>query len=300
MKIRSVHAGHAPMGKVGAHEPIGTRSISLPLEMELLDSFEGNFHTDNEELHRHHHYEIVWIIRGKGTCSIDFEKHMISNNCVFCLSPGTVHRFEFNGNVHGFAISFKREFVDNGNAGGEVFFDSAFRRFRNSCMIRTAPNMHAGMIAVMDNMRYELHNLSPMHNYVLEGYLRIFLVYLTRHQETLRPVTILFAPLNLTKKFLALLDRYYTIYHKVSEYADKLAVTPSHLNKLVKMDSGLTIREHIQQRIVLEAKRMALSENHSLKEVAYSLGFEDLSHFSKFFKTVSGMNYTRFKKTMRL
>jgi AraC family transcriptional activator of pobA len=46
----------------------------------------------------------------------------------------------------------------------------------------------------------------------------------------------------------------------------------------------------------MEAKRQAIHANVSMKEIAYLLGFEDHSHFSKYFKNNSGMNFSSFKK----
>jgi AraC-like DNA-binding protein len=61
--------------------------------------------------------------------------------------------------------------------------------------------------------------------------------------------------------------------------------------------SGFTASYHIQQRIVLEAKRRAIFNGDSMKQIAYCLGFCDPAHFSKYFKNSSGTNFTDFKKT---
>jgi AraC-like DNA-binding protein len=65
---------------------------------------------------------------------------------------------------------------------------------------------------------------------------------------------------------------------------------------IVKEISGFTVSYHIQQRIVLEAKRRAAFEEYSMKEIAYYLGFWDPADFSKYFKNSSGTNFTDFKK----
>jgi AraC-like DNA-binding protein len=86
--------------------------------------------------------------------------------------------------------------------------------------------------------------------------------------------------------------------HKmVAEYAEELSVSPNHLNEIVKKVSGFPASHHIRQRVLLEAKRLAAYSGASMKEIAYSLGFEDIAHFSKFFKNLSGSNFTSYKKT---
>ena len=82
----------------------------------------------------------------------------------------------------------------------------------------------------------------------------------------------------------------------VCDYANELNVSPNYLNRTVKKVSGNTASHHIQQQIILEAKRHAMYSGISMKEIAYQLGFDNIAHFSKFFKSKSGMNFTNFKK----
>ena len=82
----------------------------------------------------------------------------------------------------------------------------------------------------------------------------------------------------------------------VADYAAELFITPNYLNGIIKKITGFSAGYHIRQRVVLEAKRLGRYSDAGMKEIAYSLGFEDSSHFSKFFKAVAGMNFSDFKK----
>ena len=82
------------------------------------------------------------------------------------------------------------------------------------------------------------------------------------------------------------------------DYAALLHVTPNYLNQAVKKASGYSARQHIQLRVVQEAKRKARHSGSSMKEVAYDLGFHNAAHFSKYFKSMSGMNFTDFKRAV--
>ena len=95
---------------------------------------------------------------------------------------------------------------------------------------------------------------------------------------------------------MALVERNLTKRKSVRDYAHDLSVTPNYLNEVVKKVTGNQAYYHIQQRKVLEAKRQAIYHGMSMKEVAYYLGFEDQSHFSRFFKVRTGSNFTAFKK----
>jgi AraC-like DNA-binding protein len=101
---------------------------------------------------------------------------------------------------------------------------------------------------------------------------------------------------ELTRKFMNLLKSKFIQQKMVSDYAGQLCVTPNYLNRTVKKTTGFPASHHIQQQIILEAKRKAIYSTESMKEIAYELGFDNMAHFSKFFKNNCGMNFTNFKK----
>jgi YesN/AraC family two-component response regulator len=65
---------------------------------------------------------------------------------------------------------------------------------------------------------------------------------------------------------------------------------------IVKRHTRQPAGYHIRQRIVQEAKRLALYSDVCMKEIAYLLGFSDTAHFSKFFKKSTGINFSEFKR----
>ena len=85
-------------------------------------------------------------------------------------------------------------------------------------------------------------------------------------------------------------------YNTLPARSAHLSVTPNYLNEVVKKNTGRTAGHHIRQRVALEAKRMGRYSDIAMKEIAYNLGFSDCGHFSKFFKTATGVNFSDFKK----
>jgi len=101
---------------------------------------------------------------------------------------------------------------------------------------------------------------------------------------------------EIVNSFMKLVKTNFMTMKQVSDYAKQLYISANYLNRLIKKNTGYTASYHIQQQIVLEAKKQVKTAGASLKQVAYSLGYDDLSHFSKFFKNNCGMNFTEFKK----
>lgn len=75
----------------------------------------------------------------------------------------------------------------------------------------------------------------------------------------------------------------------ITEIAEKLALSTDCLYRIVKQHSGVSPKEFITERLIIEAKRRIYNnENTSVKELAFELGFNDPGYFSRLFKKVTG------------
>ena len=84
--------------------------------------------------------------------------------------------------------------------------------------------------------------------------------------------------------FGELVDQHFTSRHAVRFYADALHMNADQLTVLTKKFLGLSAKEVIDRRIVLEAKSLLASTSASVKEIAFELGFSDANYFSSFFQ----------------
>jgi AraC family transcriptional activator of pobA len=85
-----------------------------------------------------------------------------------------------------------------------------------------------------------------------------------------------------------------TDHTTIHEIAQKLALNPNSLYTIVKHYSGLSPKEFITNRLILEAKRRLYYAESSIKELAYDLGFNDPDYFSRLFKKVTGQTIATF------
>lgn len=94
--------------------------------------------------------------------------------------------------------------------------------------------------------------------------------------------------------FTLSVETHLTEQHDVHTIAEELAITQSSLYGLVKEFSGLSPKEWITNRLILEAQRKLLYSPLSVKELAYELGFNDPDYFSRLFKKRTGKNISDF------
>ncbi|MVM29744.1 helix-turn-helix domain-containing protein [Spirosoma sp. HMF4905] len=135
-------------------------------------------------------------------------------------------------------------------------------------------------------------------NYVLE---------LIHYGQKLQPATSLYpthtASARVSSLFVELLERQFPIespHQKLSlrtakDYAERLAIHVNHLNKVLKENTGKTTTDIISSRIVQEAKILLKQTNWNISEIAYSLGFEEVAHFSNFFRKQTSLSPVAFR-----
>jgi AraC-like DNA-binding protein len=95
------------------------------------------------------------------------------------------------------------------------------------------------------------------------------------------------------------IERKFHTWHKVSDYADRLGYSARTLNRLARANTGLSAKQVIDERVVLEAKRQLSHADASVSEIAGQLGFEDASNFSSYFRRHTGMTPAAFRTRSR-
>ena len=126
--------------------------------------------------------------------------------------------------------------------------------------------------------------------------LRNYVMELIHYGQKLQPATALYPTHNASARvsslFLELLERQFPIesmdqqlrLRTAKDYADTLSVHVNHLNKVLKENTGHTTTDLISERVVREAKIILKQTNWNISEIANCLGFEQVAHFSNFFK----------------
>ena len=95
---------------------------------------------------------------------------------------------------------------------------------------------------------------------------------------------------DIIKRFIDLLEVHFTHERSVSFYATQLNMHPNHLNAVIKKHTGLTAKESIQTRLILETKYLLHSTNLSIKEISGKVGFADPNYFTVFFRRSEKMS----------
>ena len=93
---------------------------------------------------------------------------------------------------------------------------------------------------------------------------------------------------DLMRQYCLLVERHFKKEKQVNYYAGQLNKSPKTLSNLFTRFGQKTPLQIIHERVMLEARRLLLYSDKSVKEIAFELGFEDAGHFGKFVKGLSG------------
>lgn len=246
------------------------------------------------------YYRIIWIQESSATYCIN-NTTLRTGPTLYCICPGQPVTFLANACCSGFIIGFTDEFLSGQQDNNDAISSyRLFKSFKDNLVVTPGPSSHSAMNDLLLTILGESNRSHLLWTAIMARHLKLFLLYLVQHMISKKPEKSNHYNNTLANKYLELVEAQFTIKKSVRDYARALYVTPNHLNKIVKDETGFTARQHIQKKIITAAKRELYLSGISMKQVAHQLGFDDIAHFSKFFKKASGISYSGFKKTLSL
>ncbi|WP_158288391.1 AraC family transcriptional regulator [Mucilaginibacter psychrotolerans] len=241
-------------------------------------------------------YRILFVSRGEFEYMVDKRKIAIDSLKVGVIKPKHSFTLPQQDVTSGYVLSFSHDFLQL-STGSSALLQSLFLNLGEQDQVQVPKGEHRFLKDLMDRLIFEFNSDSGMKEEVVRGLFQVFASFLNRATSQMNPVS-QGKCLRQTKRFFSLLDQNFATLKMPADYAKLMAVTPAYLNNIVKDTLGNTTSYFIQQRILVEAKRLMTYDELNMKEVAYKLGFFDVSHFSKFFKRITGERFTDFKRTI--
>lgn len=230
-------------------------------------------------------YHITLVLKAKNSqITIDEQQNKKKENFLFFLSTEHIYSWQRDFNVKGFTIFFKPSFLNFyiGNFETDFsFFDLADRN-----IIELSSSKIKEISEDFERLYKEFHTSSTYREQILQTSLLSLLYKFKVIQEEFSTLEI--APnkqQTLVLKFKNLVNNLFVSCKQVGDYAEKLFVSSNTLNKIVKELTGKTAKEIINDRVILESKKMLLYTSNDIAEIAFNIGFDEPTHFIRFFKT---------------
>jgi AraC family transcriptional activator of pobA len=267
-----------------------------PLGFGVVDLIgNGGKAYDSSVPHRHTFFELLFFENGHGLHEIDFNLYEVENNAVHFVSPGQIHKLTLK-KTKGYVLCFTEDFISLKSKESFVenfpFFDSS-----GAPTLKLNKELGDEINSLIVSVARELRSGNADSPDLYRSYLNIILLKLKSFFLHSREKS---KQLSQNKKqkvirFKKLINELYLQHQPVSHYAELLSITPNHLNALCKKHEGKTAMQLIQERLLLESKRLLYATEMSIKEISFYLGFEDVPYFNRFFKKQTGLTPIQYR-----
>jgi AraC-like DNA-binding protein len=242
---------------------------------------------------------IVWNTRPAQRVLVDEVEYDFPSNCILPLVSLQQYQFSSPANIIGW--QFTRDFyciVDHDKEIGCVGF--LFFGTSQTMFLSLEPAQQQHLSLLRDFFIDEFGQADNIQEDMLRLLLARLIINITRigKQQYGSPHAVDSSQFDLYRKFNLLVEINYKYQHEVRFYAHALNKSPKTLAHVFARFDKKPPSQVIHDRIILEAKRLFYYTDKSSKEICLELGFEDPSHFSKFFKRHTHQNATEFREAI--
>lgn len=242
-------------------------------------------------------YQII-MIKEQRNFAVDFTNYICPHYSLVFLSPyqhfdlydldsRLIKKLEFHGDFY--CIEYhKKEVACNGLLFNNIYL---------SPFVTVTPALFEEIESIFCKICIEKADDSPFSESVLKSYLQLILALCSKVKSPQLINTHVYQDeLTLGLKFQKLLEAFFLIERSVQFYAHELALGLDSFSKKIKRELGKSPSRFIQDRVVLEAKKLLHLTYLSIKEIAAKLGFEDEFYFSRYFKKNVGISPSSFRE----
>jgi AraC-like DNA-binding protein len=244
--------------------------------------------------HDNKYFTIAWNVGKQQVVTIDNERQSFKTHTVLPIMFNQAFQFENPKDV--IAWQFNREFYCIMDHDAEVscvgfLFGLGDTHFivldkDQQQKFELLANMFVGEMNTADLIQHEML-------LVLLKRLIVSVTRLARDSSFSEPVSE--EKFNLFRKFNLLVEAHFRSEHSVSYYAQRLNKSPKTLSNLFALYHDKTPSQVIQERILIEAKRLLSYTDKSAKQITFDLGFEDSAYFSAYFKKHTNLSPLEFR-----
>jgi len=239
----------------------------------------------------------VFAFQGVGLFAVDAVEFAYAGNTLLFLSPyqhfqwkggsdATVSLLQFHGDFY--CIEYhKKEVACNGLLFNAIFLTPH---------IEASEATFAEIEHILQRIEAESNTHEAYSEAVLKSYLQLILALSSKEKSMQLTEAPKEVSHQLVADFQGLLNTHFVRERGVQYYAEALHLQTDTFSKRIKSLTGKSPTKLIQERVVLEAKKLLHLTHKSIKEVAFELNFEDEFYFSRFFKKTVGLSPKHFRE----
>jgi len=245
---------------------------------------------------RHNKYfTIAWNRGPQQTVTIDGIPYVFQPHTLLPLMFNQSFYFEQPAEI--VAWQFNREFYCIVDHDVEVSCVGFLFGWSDNRFINLDKDAERKLELLLDVFIEELNTSDRIQNEMLLVLLKRLIITITKlaRSEFIPDPKLQDDRLHIVRKFNLLVEAHFRAEHSVAFYAELLSKSPKTLSNLFALYDHKSPLQVIQERIIIEARRLLYYTDKSVKQITYELGFEDAAYFSNFFKKHTGASPLDFR-----
>jgi AraC family transcriptional regulator, transcriptional activator of pobA len=260
------------------------------------------FHVNRLETHIHHisfplppHrktvHDFIFLTHGHTTRSKGLNQYQIGANTFFFLPASQITTHEsMSPDAQGFYCHFDLDLLNKGFVQPGVLSDMPFLDFTGNPIVEVPPEALPAVLLLLGRLEDQQKQAETPAALNLAKVYLLTLFFELRGFTNASESPARNAAGRITQAYQDALSQHIYTHQTVVSYAELLAVSPNHLNKCVKLVTGKSAQDALDGMILLESKTLLRQSSLSVGEIAFKIGIEDQSSFSRFFKTKTGIS----------
>ncbi|WP_226527012.1 AraC family transcriptional regulator [Metabacillus niabensis] len=272
------------------------------------------FHHDSLNIppaHSHEFIELVFVVKGNARHIFEEQSYMIKTNDVFIINPGEVHTFNIDKGESLEIINclFLPNLIQDSwlkelgvSQSMDYFYIHPFldnnERFHH--LLNLDVNTSSRFLHLLEGMMFEYNKENSCYSTLIRLQLVELLIILSRQYNEKKSRSI--QPLSkqddvniLIQRICGYLTRNYDQKISIQTLCHLFNISPRHLNRLFKQETGQTIIEMVHNIRIEKAKQYLIETDEKVINVAIRVGYEDPAFFSRLFRRIVGCSPGKFK-----
>ena len=247
----------------------------IPIEFYRIETIGDLFEVEGH--YQYDFYQMYWFteVLTPHHQEIDFVSYPVKPHEIWIIYPGQVHQLDTRYSK-GYCLAIDKNYFHS------VLFKEAKQQ--------AFTGHHQLKFAVTEEERERLEYLHVLIEFefnsfkrptVLEQYLQLYMV----HVQDLPVVSQQHVVLDeRVHKLLQLIEEHYSTQRNNEFYADQVSLSVKRMNEILFQAIGKTVKQQLQERLLLEAKRLVGYSEDTIQSIAHALHFSDATYFNRFFK----------------
>lgn len=269
---------------------------SFGLQITRLSNIDAS-RLQQKTAHRDSHYTFFFQEKGECKMMVDFETKTLATGDIVCILPGQVHHAVSAKKSYTWVLSLDASLLN------EVFkqnFEMLLLGSKTICLELDRQKLLHQSLYLLEELYTKSENIHYS-GLMMRGAIDCCIGnFASAYYEGEEKQGLMNGrPYIIMRQFRSLLAEAYKTDKSPSSYAKKLNITPAYLSEVVKQVTGFSTSYWIHTQVITEAKRILYYTDFTAKEIAYSLGYEDHTYFSRLFTKLVGMPPIQFRLAYR-